>query len=349
MRTILGPGYRPPPLSDPRDAELLSKIREDPADDVSREVYADYLLEQGDARGELIALQFKEARGTATAADRKRVKKLLDEHWYGWTGPLAAALHRDESAFEKGFLSKATYPRVATPRKVLKAIVGDEHWATVHTIRSAHIDPSYPATLAHPVMRGLKNASLDGDELTRVAKGPVAWSLESLRLRSWRLEPAVLDALLGFEGLGELKELHLLTDHGQPVGALLGNLARRLRLFDLWLNTDPEPKALLDFLVSDASIAELRVGTRFVSCSARLAGGARPHLSIVLHHDSEYALAAATGLLRAAELAGFTSGTLTFDPDSGLFRVSRTPANKPTAAVKELRARASKIAGIPFG
>lgn len=348
MRTIAGPGYRPPPLTDPRSAELLAKIRAAPADDGPREVYADWLLERGDARGELIALQFKEARGTATPADRRRVKALIRDEWYRLTGGLAEALQRNESTFERGFLARATFPRVATPNKVLAAIVGDEHWATVHTIRCVHGNPKYPATLAHPVLRALKHASLEGDELVRVAEGAVAWSLDALRLRSWSLPPEVAEALVGFEGLRGLKALHLITDVARPVDPLRKALAPRLQRFELFLNSGPEPKGLLDLLTSEASIPELRVGTRLVTCSARLAGRARPHLFIVLHDDGESGLAAATGLLRGAAQAGFTSGSLAYDPDGALYRLSRAPASKPTPAVKELCARATQLAGIPF-
>ena len=62
-------------LADP-DAErkvAVAKTAEDfyaeiwakPKDDGPREVFADWLIEQGDPRGELIALQIARARGTA--------------------------------------------------------------------------------------------------------------------------------------------------------------------------------------------------------------------------------------------------------------------------------------------
>ena len=57
--------------------ELLAEIYEHPDDDTPRRVYADFLLERGDPRGEFIALQLDRARDVAPT---ERETKLLAKY-----------------------------------------------------------------------------------------------------------------------------------------------------------------------------------------------------------------------------------------------------------------------------
>jgi uncharacterized protein (TIGR02996 family) len=69
--------------------DLERALVEDP-DDVGRfEVYGDWLLSQGDPRGELVAVQAALARGDRRRAHREREAALLGEHAKLWTGGLA--------------------------------------------------------------------------------------------------------------------------------------------------------------------------------------------------------------------------------------------------------------------
>jgi uncharacterized protein (TIGR02996 family) len=86
--------------------ELVELIWAEPANDAPREVYADWLAERGDARGEFIALQLREARGSATSVESRRAKRLLATHRTAWLGTeLAAALIRPR--FARGFMISA--------------------------------------------------------------------------------------------------------------------------------------------------------------------------------------------------------------------------------------------------
>jgi len=67
--------------SDKRNPELEKAILADPSDKDAYSVYADWLQDQGDPRGELIALQL--------AGKDKAAKKLLDKHADSFLGPLA--------------------------------------------------------------------------------------------------------------------------------------------------------------------------------------------------------------------------------------------------------------------
>jgi uncharacterized protein (TIGR02996 family) len=56
----------------PSERHLLGEIYASADDDDLRQVYADLLLERGDPRGELIALQYKERRGSNSCGSQTR-------------------------------------------------------------------------------------------------------------------------------------------------------------------------------------------------------------------------------------------------------------------------------------
>ncbi len=91
----------PPPAQTPQTANaLLAAIYRDPDDDAPRQVYADWLQDRGDVRGELIALQL------GGIGDRTREHALIKEHKKSWLGPLANIL-RGEVEFRRGFPASA--------------------------------------------------------------------------------------------------------------------------------------------------------------------------------------------------------------------------------------------------
>lgn len=75
---------------DRHDATLLAQIYAAPDDDAPRLVYADWLQERGDPRGELIALQLERANGKARKGGRQREDALLATHRQTWEQPLKA-------------------------------------------------------------------------------------------------------------------------------------------------------------------------------------------------------------------------------------------------------------------
>src|SRR4051812_50139153 len=82
----------------PADAAFLRAIRDRPADDLPRLVYADYLDERGDPRGEFIRLQVR--RPSLAADDPRRHEllarehELLRAHEEEWLRPPAAGVRR---------------------------------------------------------------------------------------------------------------------------------------------------------------------------------------------------------------------------------------------------------------
>jgi uncharacterized protein (TIGR02996 family) len=91
---------------------FLQAIIESPGDDTVRLVYADWLEEQGDPRGEFIRVQCRLA--TMAADDRGRPSleelehQLLERHQEVWLGPLRPLLNR--WAFRRGFLDAVCVP-----------------------------------------------------------------------------------------------------------------------------------------------------------------------------------------------------------------------------------------------
>lgn len=91
-------------------AALLADIVAHPADDGPRAVYADWLTERQDPRGELVALQC--ALAVAPPDDpaihrmRHREKALLDAHAAAWTAPLRALGERLSFTFRRGFVEE---------------------------------------------------------------------------------------------------------------------------------------------------------------------------------------------------------------------------------------------------
>ena len=108
--------------------DMLRAIREAPEDDTPRLVYADWLQERGDPRGELIAVQC--ALHGLSPADPRRAKlegreeELLDAHEARWRAELPLRRGVALGPFVRGFVGSAESPgaapstrRSSTPRR----------------------------------------------------------------------------------------------------------------------------------------------------------------------------------------------------------------------------------------
>jgi len=105
------------------EAALLADIFAHPDQDEPRLVYADWLNDKGDPRGELIVLQCSKKTDEAT---EKRVARLLKTHGQAWLGPLASVLTDVE--FRRGFVDKAT---LHADHIQLEPLAGLPDWATI--------------------------------------------------------------------------------------------------------------------------------------------------------------------------------------------------------------------------
>jgi uncharacterized protein (TIGR02996 family) len=124
-----------------REAELLEAVFADPEADAPRIVYMDFLQQQGDPRGELIALQL-------AGKDLQRQRELLALHAETWLGDAAQLIDRAPAAydFERGFLGKARLidahgplPREFATIVDLDAAISPESAGTLHTLRRMRV------------------------------------------------------------------------------------------------------------------------------------------------------------------------------------------------------------------
>jgi len=161
------PGTRIAPHGEKTGDELLADVLADPASDDLRMVYADYLLERGDPRGELIALQLARAPTTV------REHLLLDAHLAAWTQPLYDGLAHDTIRFARGFLAGCrTLPNLA-----LRDSVGHPLWATVE-----ELDTTELGLVVNPCLRSLRALTAPIDAVARLSHAQHAVPVEHLDL-----------------------------------------------------------------------------------------------------------------------------------------------------------------------
>lgn len=172
--------------------ELFARIYADPTDDGSRAVLADLLQQQGDPRGEFIAMQL--ARH-GTNKPRSSAERKLEQTWgRTWLGPLDPILQKQGVVFERGFLARARYAGGST-----KAIDARE-WSTV-----THLDVSAASQweigstplLWSPAVRNLRhvtgiNPLLDLSRM-REREQPMPWETVGFIAPHWTYQALVND------------------------------------------------------------------------------------------------------------------------------------------------------------
>jgi len=168
--SVLDPAPRASSGADAIADRLLREVYDDPASDGPRLVYADFLQQAGDPRGELIALQLQPA---LTRAQDKRVQALVrdKQNLARWLGPLVAVVRAP--VFARGFLH-ACKVELATAKH--HALLADPAWATVEQVRA--IDP---AVLVSPAMRALRHVvGMPVEQLVSLVAHPQPLALERI-------------------------------------------------------------------------------------------------------------------------------------------------------------------------
>lgn len=129
------------------EGALLAAIWAKPADDVPRQVYADFLSERGRPHGEFIALQLADAQGRLDAAGRKRMNALLKQHAREFLGPLKPAITLTNLRFERGFVAHCELADKLSPE--IQALEAHPAWSTVKSFFAFTGDKAYPKMIAH--------------------------------------------------------------------------------------------------------------------------------------------------------------------------------------------------------
>lgn len=126
---------------------LFDAVYADPRSDARRLVLADRLLEEGDPRGEFIALQMQKLQRPLSGSAMRREKLLLRKHRERWLGPLIPMLIGQEQ-WDRGFLSEAW-------AKLNGDTTGDPRWNTVRKLMLYVADSTTPRELSSGNFRAL--------------------------------------------------------------------------------------------------------------------------------------------------------------------------------------------------
>lgn len=147
---------------------MIEKVYANPNSLELRQVVADYLQEQGDIRGEFIALQLYHLHHPETPASRDREHALWTAHLATWYPTLHGWIDRRKSKFYAGFLQHMCFRLNANPQA---PVAGAPEWQTVQSLDLASITLQEPLTevLSHPVMAGLRSLSnLQSGEVSKL-------------------------------------------------------------------------------------------------------------------------------------------------------------------------------------
>lgn len=282
---------------------LLDEVLAHPDDDAPRLVYADWLSEQGDPRGELIHVQCELAR--TRDADRflaleARQVALLSAHGEAWVGPLAKEALQVQ--FHRGFVAQVT------------------------VLDAGALDGLAELFAREPVQE-LTFASVRGLDVARLAAAPWLERLSALGLRAAQREaglgPEDVGALLESRHLRGLNALALRGHRLADVGALVlaANVPWALpRLSALLVERDEVSEVGAQGLASTKWLAALE--TLSLADNALGEGGAEA-----------IAFAKRPGKLVALDLSGNAIGT------GGAVALARAPRLETLKALRLARNR----------
>jgi len=243
---------------------FLQAIRAAPHDDTPRLIYADWLEERGDPRGEFIRLQCAlnrlPARDPAAPRLRERLQELLSRYETEWVGPLPALVRA--WSFHRGFITEVTL----TARQFLDHAGELFERLPLHGVRfcearrwGARLAASpylgrldaldlrvnynlwrgYPVGFLGSVTLAEMNDVIELFDLQALLASPHLTNLRSLNLDNLRLGSAAARAVAAAPNLAGLRRLDLdanqIGDEGVTVLARCPYL-RRLKVLSLGYN-----------------------------------------------------------------------------------------------------------------
>ncbi|GMU59274.1 MAG: hypothetical protein AMXMBFR34_10370 [Myxococcaceae bacterium] len=191
-----------------QDDELLARLAERPFDRTLRLVFADWLMDQGDPRGEVIALCGK---GELSLTQRRRVQRLTEQHAAAWLGPLVTVADVSACRWEGGFLELLAVG--APPASAWEAVVGDPRLASVRALQFSVLGEPHPAVpfLAHPVLRHVESLQQGAELLEAIGQQALAFTPRRLALLSWGTFDRELRVLERAQSMKSASRLDLIT------------------------------------------------------------------------------------------------------------------------------------------
>jgi uncharacterized protein (TIGR02996 family) len=197
---------------------LLERVLESPDADEPRLVYADWLIEKSDPRGDFISTQIHLRRRLSPSARREleaRARTLLDQHEAEWAAPAQAIA--SEHHFARGFIDRVK-------GEVTRFLSGWRALLAIEPIRTVELECSGPASIealvASDLMERVPSLALRGQVGDEGAK--ILASCSALkRVRNLNLGSTGL----GAEGAAALADsphvesLETLTLTGNEIGS----------------------------------------------------------------------------------------------------------------------------------
>ncbi|MBA2539860.1 MAG: TIGR02996 domain-containing protein [Deltaproteobacteria bacterium] len=184
------------------EADLLARIYEHPEDDAPRAVYADWLLERENPRGEFIVLQLRPDKDDAAT---KRELALLKKHQKAWLGPMEPVIRAVE--LRRGFPASATIK--FRHQRDVDQFGHHAAWATLEelswTYSQARDDRLDWTRAMTPAMSGLRIAHQPS--LTQLLGATRPWRIERCEID--QLDATQFQSLLGHPLLPALRELSI--------------------------------------------------------------------------------------------------------------------------------------------
>ncbi|MBL8909495.1 MAG: TIGR02996 domain-containing protein [Archangium sp.] len=201
------------------DSAMIEAIVAAPNDDTPRLVYADWLTEHQDPRGEFITLQIQRAAGGATKASRAREEAILADHRRSFLGPLAKCVEMSGLRFDRGFLARAKFNAIIPVHPLLRLIERADFGVCTVT-RGAKFDSLRALTFV--------SNTLEHDE--KLLKGLL---LTELSIHTSAEVQATLDMIAAIPSLSGLKHLALTGYRGQLSGVSLAKLPATLESLEI--------------------------------------------------------------------------------------------------------------------
>jgi uncharacterized protein (TIGR02996 family) len=173
-------------------AEFMPAIQADPDDDVPRLIYADWLEDRGDPRGEFIRVQCELADRRTPYFRREeleqRERELLARHDAEWTAPLRGWVNHWK--FRRGFVDE-----VLLTAEAFLAHADALYWtAPATTMRLQFAGPLLRRVLDCPSLRFVQRLDLSGDYLGAEGAKALAEALHLPALRELDLGATGMDA-----------------------------------------------------------------------------------------------------------------------------------------------------------
>jgi uncharacterized protein (TIGR02996 family) len=197
--------------------ELWRQVAETPDEVSARLVLADALIEAGDPRGELIALQCGGADANVIVdrdhADNvaERVNDLVAAHWDAWLGDAALVIHRHGAKFEGGMLAAIEVgSEDPVPEGVWDRAGGHRELCTLQRVRPRKIKPGHYGRFLAGLERDPPWVEIRQGTVAAVRARRKRWGVRVVRW-SGVCEPEAPDAELALlsEVAPELEQLEL--------------------------------------------------------------------------------------------------------------------------------------------